>query len=76
MDWGGAQRWLKTTLPAQQVWQRAAEHGGSAALFRNSLHETEKFQALSAPMATLHRRLKAAFDPLAILNPGRLYADL
>jgi len=24
----------------------------------------------------LHRRLKAAFDPAGILNPGRMYAEL
>ncbi|MFZ1446324.1 MAG: FAD-linked oxidase C-terminal domain-containing protein [Candidatus Dechloromonas phosphoritropha] len=26
-------------------------------------------------MLALHRRLKKAFDPRAILNPGRLYAE-
>jgi len=24
----------------------------------------------------LHRRLKAAFDPAGILNPGRMYAEV
>ncbi|MER2504710.1 MAG: FAD-linked oxidase C-terminal domain-containing protein [Azonexus sp.] len=26
-------------------------------------------------MLALHRRLKKSFDPEAILNPGRLYAE-
>ncbi len=76
LDWGGAQRWLRTNLPAQQVWQLAAQHGGSATLFRGGQGEQERFQPLSPALAAIHRRLKTAFDPLGILNPDRLYAGL
>jgi glycolate oxidase FAD binding subunit len=31
---------------------------------------------LNPALLALHRRLKAAFDPKGILNPGRLYPEL
>jgi glycolate oxidase FAD binding subunit len=31
------------------------------------------FQPLGAPLLALQQRLKAAFDPAGIFNPGRLY---
>ncbi len=34
------------------------------------------FQPLNPALLALHRRLKAAFDPKGILNPGRLYPEL
>jgi glycolate oxidase FAD binding subunit len=30
------------------------------------------FQPLTAPLAALSRRVKESFDPLRILNPGRM----
>ncbi len=35
----------------------------------------EVFPPLAPNLAALHRRLKHAFDPAGILNPGRMYAD-
>ncbi|MDD9884266.1 MAG: glycolate oxidase subunit GlcE [Gammaproteobacteria bacterium] len=35
----------------------------------------EIFHPLPAPLYQLHRRLKRAFDPAGILNPGRLHPD-
>jgi len=71
IDWGGAQRWLKTSLPATEIW-RAAEHaGGHATLFRGGDRAGEVFHPLSPVLARLHRNLKHAFDPAGILNPGR-----
>ena len=34
----------------------------------------EVFQPLEPGLEKLSRRLKAAFDPAGILNPGRMYA--
>jgi len=33
------------------------------------------FHPLPAPLLALHRRIKRAFDPAGIFNPGRLHAD-
>jgi glycolate oxidase FAD binding subunit len=34
------------------------------------------FHPLTAPMLTLQRNLKNAFDPAGVFNPGRLYEGL
>ena len=34
------------------------------------------FAPEATPLARITRRVKAAFDPRGILNPGRLYAGL
>ncbi len=73
-DWGGALRWLKTTEPASVVRAHAQAAGGHASLFRG--HDELPFTPLDKVNSTIHRRLKAAFDPHRIFNPGRLYADL
>ncbi|HEB58733.1 MAG TPA: glycolate oxidase subunit GlcE [Gammaproteobacteria bacterium] len=77
IDWGGNLRWLKTDRAAQDIHRHAAEHGGQARLFRRAQDMAgEDYTALpSAALRALHRRLKAAFDPKAILNPGRLYPE-
>jgi glycolate oxidase FAD binding subunit len=33
------------------------------------------FQPLPPTLLALHRRLKQAFDPHGILNPGRMFAE-
>ncbi len=76
IDWGGAQRWLITELPAEAVRQEASGAGGHATLFRGGDHSGEVFHPLSPTLRILHRRLKEAFDPERIFNPGRLYSDL
>lgn len=75
IDWGGAQRWLRTDLPAAGVRAVASRHGGHACLFRGGDREAV-FHPLPAPLLALHRRLKHSFDPAGILNPGRMYAGL
>lgn len=71
LDWGGAQRWLRTDLQANQIRQVAAHHGGHATLFRKGdAHAEDEIFHLSSPaLTTVHQRLKAAFDPQGILNP-------
>jgi glycolate oxidase FAD binding subunit len=70
-DWGGAQRWLRTDAPAQQVYHAAEQAGGHATLFRNSTMNAETFPPLGPGLRRLQRRLKEAFDPAGILNPGK-----
>ncbi len=75
VEWGGALRWFRSDAPAEQVRARAESLGGSATLFRDGDREAP-FHPLPAPLLALHRRLKAAFDPRGIFNPGRLYPEL
>lgn len=76
IEWGGALRWLRTSASAESVRRRAATLGGHATLFRGHDGEGQVFQPLPPALLDLHRRLKAAFDPHGIFNPGRLYPEL
>jgi glycolate oxidase FAD binding subunit len=75
-EWGGAQRWLHSQLPATEIRARAAKLGGHATLFRNGDRLGELFHPLPARLMDLQRQLKAVFDPHRLFNPGRIYADL
>ncbi len=76
IEWHGAQRWLATALPAAQVRDATAAAGGHATIFRGNDKSAGAFAPLSAPLRLIHERLKHAFDPNGILNPGRLYTGL
>ncbi len=75
IEWGGAQRWLRTGAPAAKVRAIAAGAGGHATLFRGGDKNIGVFHPLTPAVAAIHRNLKAGFDPQAIFNPGRLYPD-
>ncbi len=76
VEWGGAQRWVTTAMPAAQVREAAASLGGHATLFRSRDKHAGVFAPLSAPLMRIHQRLKASFDPQSLFNPGRLYEQL
>jgi glycolate oxidase FAD binding subunit len=79
LTWGGAQRWVKTAMPESEVRARAVSSGGHATLFRPAAGApaaAEPFAPLTPALLGLHQRLKAAFDPAGILNPGRMYAGV
>src|SRR5262245_30673008 len=75
-DWGGAQRWLISGESPDAIRNAAHAAGGHATLWRGAGADEEVFSPLAAPVAALNARLKAAFDPQRILNPGRMYAAL
>jgi glycolate oxidase FAD binding subunit len=75
IDWGGGLRWLHTQAPSARVQDIAARAGGHATLFRSKEGQRVPFQALDPALLALHKRLKAAFDPRGILNPGRLHPE-
>jgi glycolate oxidase FAD binding subunit len=73
LDWGGAQRWLKSDATAAQIRQAVASVGGHATRYEPG---QEPFQPLPEPLLRYHRNLKHKLDPQGIFNPGRLYADV
>jgi glycolate oxidase FAD binding subunit len=73
IDWGGAQRWLKSA--AENIQSRALELGGHATCFSHGVTETP-FQPLTPALLRYHRQLKAQLDPQGLFNPGRMYAEL
>ena len=76
IEWGGAQRWLCTAMPAGAVRDATARAGGHATLFASRDKTPGAFAPLQSPLDRIHRELKKAFDPAGIFNPGRLYPDL
>jgi glycolate dehydrogenase FAD-binding subunit len=75
LDWGGAQRWLKTEAPAAEIFGAAEWAGGHATLFRSDDRSGERFQPLPATLMKYHQQLKQAFDPNGLFNPKRMYSD-
>jgi len=77
-DWSGGLVWL--SLPpsldaAAAVVRSAVGNDGNATLIRAPSDMRERarvFQPLAAPLAALSARVKDAFDPTNILNPGRM----
>lgn len=72
LDWSGAQYWLKTDRYDDVLAACAATGGHAYAYHARADHA---LPALSNAHLQLHQRLKAAYDPAATLNVGRMYAD-
>lgn len=75
-DWGGALRWLRSDADADNVRAVVSSAGGHAMLFRGGDRRGEVYHPLTPALQKLHRRLKAAFDPDGIFNPGRMYEGI
>jgi glycolate oxidase FAD binding subunit len=82
-DWGGGLIWL--ALPpsddasAALIRAAVARHGGHATLLRAPAATrlaVPVFEPQPQALAALARRVKDAFDPRRILNPGRMASDL
>lgn len=78
-DWAGGLIWVSG--PGYLLGQdlRAAVNkldSGFVQLFRDvgaTKDKIEPFHPLSSPLLGLHKRVKAAFDPLGVLNAGRMH---
>ncbi|HEY5776143.1 MAG TPA: FAD-linked oxidase C-terminal domain-containing protein [Xanthomonadales bacterium] len=75
IDWGGAQRWLKSDQPEATIRARASQLGGYAECYSDD-HRIATFHPLEGNILAVNQRFKAALDPAGILNPGRLYPEL
>ena len=75
IDWGGAQRWLKSDADEAGLRHIVAEVGGHATCYTAG-HAESPFHPLPAGLLRYHRQLKAALDPQGIFNRGRQYAEV
>jgi glycolate oxidase FAD binding subunit len=76
IEWGGAQRWWRTTAASAVVRDAAGRAGGHATLMKGGDRSSGVFAPLSAALMRTHQALKQAFDPARIFNRGRLYPGL
>jgi glycolate oxidase FAD binding subunit len=76
VEWGGSLRWLKSNAEARTVREAVARVGGHATLFRGGDKSVGVFHPLAPAVATIHKRMKAEFDPRGVLNRGRMYSEL
>ena len=83
LDWGGGLVWL--ALPpsadagAARLRALVASHGGHATLIRADAATRAAvpvFEPPPGPLGDLTRRVKQAFDPEGILNPGRIHPGM
>lgn len=82
-DWGGGLIWLATSAAgdagAGAVRGAVAAQGGHATLVRAPdavRAAVPVFEPLSEPLMRVTAGIKAAHDPAAIFNPGRMYAGV
>ena len=75
IEWGGAQRWLKSDADATTLRAAAEKAGGHATLFKGGDKSVGVFHPLQPAIARIHHNLKNTFDPAGIFNPGRMYTD-
>ena len=73
IEWGGAQRWLKSSADAAEIRAAASRAGGHATLFSGAAAEVDVFHPLAPPVAAIQQRLMQAFDPAGVFNRGRMY---
>jgi glycolate oxidase FAD binding subunit len=73
IEWGGGLRWVMGDLDAFGIRSTVEKVGGHATLFRGGDKCVGVFHPLKPAILKIHRRLKRAFDPEGVLNPGRMY---
>ena len=81
LDWGGGLVWISCALTndAHATAIRNSLPSGHATLFKGPAELREKlevFQPQPPALAEITRRVKAAYDPKGLLNPGRMYRDV
>ncbi len=82
-DWSGGLIWVEVPSTSDagvtDIRRVVAMHGGHATLVRAAPEvraSVDVFQPLEPGLEMITRRLKSAFDPAGILNPGRMYANI
>ena len=76
LDWAGAVRYVRSDSTLDELSSIAASAGGHVMRMSHNSEGAEFMQQPAQAVRKLHRRVKLAFDPAGILNPGRLYGWL
>jgi len=76
LEWGGAQRWVRTNTPANIIQNIANSRKGYATLIQGDIPGVPRFPVLEENLLKLHKRLKNKMDPHGIFNPNRMYQGL
>lgn len=74
IDWGGAQRWYAAEADKVLLQRLAAEAGGQVSLFAAGDRVADVMHPQPKVLQTLQKRIKHAFDPDGLFNPGRVYS--
>ncbi|HEY4943072.1 MAG TPA: FAD-binding protein [Rhizomicrobium sp.] len=75
-DWAGGLLWIGTLPGSDGVREVVRRHGGHCVLLRADEETRERvavFEPEEPARAELTRAVKAAFDPLGLFNPGRIW---
>lgn len=75
-DWAGALFWIATLPGSDDVRAAVGRAGGYATLVRADEETRERiavFEPEDAARAALTKRVKDAFDPMGVFNPGRMW---
>ncbi len=75
-DWAGGLLWIGTLPGSDGVREIVKQAGGHAVLLRAEEETRERvavFEPEEPARAALTRSVKAAFDPLGLFNPGRMW---
>jgi glycolate oxidase FAD binding subunit len=82
-DWSGGLIWIEipacADAGAADIRRAVAMLGGHSTLIRASeavRRQVEVFQPQAPAIEKISRGLKQAFDPLGLLNPGRMYQTM
>jgi glycolate oxidase FAD binding subunit len=74
IDWGGSQYWVKSDAGCEALIEFVRPYGGYVTGF-GGRDQDARSDVPQDSVLKLNQRLKAAFDPAGILNPGRLFPE-
>ena len=74
MEWNGGLRWIKSEEDCKKIFSIAKTNQGHATLFRAKNKPQDSFQPLEKSIKNIHTKIKHAFDPNCVFNPGKMYS--
>jgi len=75
-EWNGAQRWLLSDENEMVIREAVTKLGGHAICYRQHNKTDSVFHPLDMGLLKLHQKIKHAFDPSSIFNPGKMYTEI